>query len=130
MEEAAVALDSLDARMRELDAGPAALGHQIREKRLLGVDVRPELEVAGGRHARGIFVDGLAPGEVDHRREGCGSLEDSKGQTRLLRRDRRGEARNAAADDREVERLSRRAVAKVRLLENRPHRARSRVLTA
>ena len=78
---------------------------EVLEQRLLRMHLGAELQVAGGRHPDRVGVDGLAPRKVRDGREGLGGFEDLEGQPGLVRFDRGRDARDAAADDREVEDL-------------------------
>ena len=114
----AARLDRRPAREPHAEISTAPLqalrtGGHGRDPRLLGLrlqlfdqllfHVGGDLELAGRLHGARIGVDGLPLREVHEGREGLRRLEDLEAQSLLLGLDRRGHARNARANDREIQ---------------------------
>ena len=99
----AFALDVIDMRKGDLDAGTLAMALELLEQRLF--DVGGELQVAGRRHLGRVGEDRLRLGKIPDRVELLSRLEDDKTETRPLRFYGGGDTRYPGADDRDVEEL-------------------------
>ena len=93
------ALDSLDARQRDLDPRRLALRLQLVEELFLGMHLGLELQLSRGRHVGRVGVDRLGLRKIRDRRKRLGRLEDLEVQAGLLRLDRRRHPVPATADD-------------------------------
>ncbi len=102
-EPVAAPLDALDPGERHREIGFAHPPFHPFEQLLLRVDLALELEVALRRHARRVGVDRFALREARHRREGLRGFEDPKANSTPARPERRGDTRDAGADDRDVD---------------------------